>query len=166
MSLRPGDVAVALRLAQSPGERYEPLASALGVSLSAAHRAVRRLEAAGLLLPSGRKANRSALLDFLVHGVRYAFPAHLGAEARGVPTAGGLSEFEGQMPRGSGAVWPSADGRARGPSLVPLYGGAPAAAVRDARLHRALALVDALRVGRARERSAAERMLKSELGLG
>lgn len=166
MSLRPGDLAVALRLAQSPDERYEPLSSALRLSLSAAHRAVRRLEVAGLLLPGGRRANRSALFEFLVHGVRYAFPGQLGPETRGVPTAGGLPEFEGEMPRGSEAVWPSGEGKARGPSLVPLYQGAPAAALRDARLHRTLALVDALRVGRARERRIAERLLRSELGLG
>jgi hypothetical protein len=61
---------------------------------------VRRLEAAGLLLPTDRHPNKSALLEFLVHGVRYAFPAQLGAEIRGVPTAGGLPEFRGEMPAG------------------------------------------------------------------
>jgi hypothetical protein len=166
MSLRPGDLAVALRLALSPGDRYEVLSTALRVSLSVAHRAVRRLEAAGLLLPAERRANRAALLEFLVHGVRYAFPAQLGPETRGVPTAGGLPEFRGEMPEGSGAVWPSLEGRARGPSLVPLYENAPSAAQHDARLHRALALVDALRVSQARERRVAERLLRRELGIG
>ena len=164
-SLRPGDIAVALELVLQPGERYENLSQALRLSLSAAHRAVGRLEAASLLLPRDRHPNKSALLEFLTHGVRYAFPATLGAETRGVPTAGGLPEFSGEMPAGSGAVWPSADGTARGPSVVPLYEGAAAAALADARLHRLLALVDAIRIGPARERRIAERLLRSDMGI-
>lgn len=164
-SLRPGDIAVALELVLRPGERYEGLSRALRLSLSAAHRAVRRLEVAGLLLPRDRHPNRSALLEFLVHGARYAFPARLGPDTRGVPTAGGLPEFREEMPSASGAVWPFLDGTARGPSLDPLYDGAAAAAMEDPRLHRLLALVDALRIGAARERRIAERLLRSELGL-
>jgi hypothetical protein len=164
-TLRPGDIAVALELVLRPGERYENLSQALRLSLSAAHRAVRRLEAAELLLPRDRHPNKSALLEFLTHGVRYSFPAMLGAETRGVPTAGGLPEFRGEMPSGSGAVWPSVDGTVRGPSIVPLYEGAAAAALANARLHRLLALVDALRIGPARERSIAERLLRVDLGI-
>lgn len=148
-----------------PGERYEGLSRALRLSLSAAHRAVGRLEVAGLLLPRDRHPNRSALLEFLTHGVRYAFPAHLGPETKGVPTAGGVPELRREMPAGSGAVWPSVDGTARGPSVVPLYAGAAAAALADARLHRLLALVDALRIGPARERRIAERLLRADLGI-
>jgi len=164
-ALKPGDIAVALELVLRPGERYEDLSRALRLSLSAAHRAVRRLEAAELLLPTDRHPNKSALLEFLVHGARYAFPAQVGAEVRGVPTAGGLPEFRGEMPAGSVAVWPSVDGTVRGPSIVPLYEGAAAAALADARLHRLLALVDALRIGQARERRIAERLLRSDLGI-
>lgn len=163
--LRPGDIPVALRLVLHPGELYEDLARALRLSLSAAHRAVRRLEAARLLLPGDRNPNRPALLEFLVHGVRYAFPAEAGAEVRGVPTAGALPEFKGEMPSGSNAVWPSLEGSARGPGLAPLYEGAPAAALADPRLHRLLALVDALRIGQARERRIAERLLRQDLEL-
>ena len=77
-SLRPVDLGVALRLEHQPDELYEDLAAALGLSLSAAHRSVRRLQLSGLLLPSARRVNRAALLEFLVSGVRYAFPASLG----------------------------------------------------------------------------------------
>jgi hypothetical protein len=164
-SLRPGDLVVALRLSLYPNELYEQLADALVLSLSAAHRAVNRLLQSGLLLPNGRQANKSALREFLVHGVRYAFPAQLGAETRGVPTAAALADFKDQLPADSGAVWPSIEGKQRGASLTPLHEAVPSAALRDHRLHRLLALTDALRMGQARERRIAEQLLLGDLGL-
>ena len=163
-SLRPGDIVVALRLALCPGDRYEVLADALGISLSVAHRAVRRLEDARLLILGERKPVRVALLEFLAHGVPYAFPARLGPESRGVPTAGALADFQVELSAENGAVWPHLKGSVRGPSLLPLHPGAPMAALRDHRLHRTLALADALRIGQARERRAAKRLLADELG--
>ena len=162
-SLRSADLGVALRLEHRPEEHYQDLAGALGLSLSASHRSVQRLELSGLLLPGARRVNRSALLEFLVHGVRYAFPPSLGPEVRGVPTAGALPALRGHLPEGLDAVWPSAEGKSRGPALAPLYAGAPAAALRDERLHRLLALVDVLRIGQSRERAIAERMLRGLL---
>ena len=163
LSLRPGDIVVALRLVLSPGDRYDTLAEALGMSLSAAHRAVRRLEDARMLILGERKPVRMALLEFLVHGVPYAFPAQLGPESRGVPTAGALADFQPELPAENGAVWPHLKGAVRGPSLVPLHAGVPTAALRDHRLHRTLALADALRIGQARERRVAKRLLADEL---
>jgi hypothetical protein len=161
-SLKPGDLVVALRLALYPNELYERLADALTLSLSAAHRAVSRLLQSGLLLPNERRANKSALGEFLVHGVPYAFPAQLGPETRGVPTAASLPDFAADLPSESGAVWPSIEGVVRGPSLTPLHDGVPGAALRDHRLHRLLALTDALRLGGARERRIAEQLLVAD----
>lgn len=161
--LRAADLGVALRLEHRPDEHYEDLAGALGLSLSASHRSVRRLQSSGLLLPGARRVNRSALIEFLVHGARYAFPPSLGPEVRGVPTAGALPALRAHLPEGLGAVWPSADGTSRGPALAPLYAGAPAAALHDERLHRLLALVDVLRIGQARERGIAGTMLRNLL---
>jgi hypothetical protein len=154
---------VALRLALCPGDRYEALADGLGMSLSATHRAVRRLEQAGLLVLGERKANRSAMVEFLAHGARYAFPAQLGPETRGVPTAGALEDFRDELPADTGAVWPHVSGEKRGPALRPLHAGVPEAAIKDHRLHRVLALTDALRIGQARERTAAKRLLQAEM---
>jgi len=161
--LRAADLGVALRLEHQPDEHYEDLGRALGLSLSASHRSVQRLQVSRLLLPGSRRVNRSALLEFLVHGARYAFPPSLGAEVRGVPTAGSLPSVGEQLPEGLNAVWPSAEGRVRGPGLVPLYSGAPVAALHDERLHRLLALVDVMRIGQARDRKSAEAMLRNML---
>ncbi len=166
--LRAQDLAVAVRLAQQPEERYEQLADVLGLSLSATHRAVQRLRRAGLLLPDKRKVNRSALLEFLRHGARYVFPPIRGPVVRGVPTAWSVPGLMEQLSSSSSSVsvvWPDPDGKVRGESIMPLYDGAAAAGRRDNRLYRVLALVDALRVGRARERRVASELLEKELAV-
>ena len=163
LTLRPSDVAVAIRLAQTPSARYGVLAEDLKLGLAEVHRGVRRLERAGLLLPSERRVNSQALLEFLAHGVRYAFPPLLGPEARGIPTAAAAPDLVGKLPKGPVVVWPSTEGRTRGESLVPLYEAAPSAALRNRQLYRALALVDALRIGQVRERRIAQDLFSREL---
>lgn len=86
MQLSPQDMVVSLKLALQPGLTFQKLADALGLSVSAVHRSVTRAKAAGLLL-ADRQPNRSALLEFVLHGARYAFPAVRGGMTRGMPTA-------------------------------------------------------------------------------
>jgi len=60
-------------------------------------------------------------------------------------------------------VWPYAEGAIRGEEFEPLYPSVPFAAQRDPKLYELLALVDAIRDGRARERSLAAKELESRL---
>ncbi|HEX8656216.1 MAG TPA: hypothetical protein VF690_01705, partial [Hymenobacter sp.] len=60
-------------------------------------------------------------------------------------------------------VWPTATGEVWGAAVEPLYPGAVAAAQQDARLHELLALVDALRLSRPRERHVAAQLLEEFL---
>ena len=60
-------------------------------------------------------------------------------------------------------MWAHPQGSARGPSVSPIYRTAPAAALRDPDLHRLLALLDALRMGRVRERELAGKLLSDAL---
>ncbi|MFQ5690375.1 MAG: hypothetical protein ACE5HQ_08905 [Gemmatimonadota bacterium] len=163
-ALRPIDIVVALRLALVPNERYESLGRVLGISLSTAHEAVRRLTQAGLLRPGSREANAGALLEFLSHGLRYAFFAELGPEARGVPTAHSAPPLDQEIVSDDTYVWPAARGPIRGTTLLPLYKGATHLVDGAPRLYRALALADAVRVGRARERKLAIEHLEQLLG--
>jgi hypothetical protein len=158
-TLRPSDVAVAIQLARRPGAHYKDLARVLQLGVAEVHRGVRRLERARLAEVGERRVNRQALLEFLVHGVRYTFPAVLGPESPGIPTATAAPTLAEKIPGGPAAVWPDAEGKARGVSLVPLYGAAPHAALEDEHLHRALALVDVLRLGELRERRLAQGLL-------
>lgn len=163
MTLRPQDVLVTLKLL-SPGapREYARLAESLSMSGSEVHAGIKRAMAAGLVAPD-RVVNRTALLEFLVHGVKYAFASERGRVTRGMPTAHGALQLSALIASGGEAppVWPDARGTARGEALKPLYRSAPQAARRDAHLYALLSLVDAVRDGRARERSLAVAKLKA-----
>ena len=60
-------------------------------------------------------------------------------------------------------VWPHPNGTSRGEGLVPLYRSVPDAALRDPTLYEWLALIDAVRSGRARERQLAVAEIESRL---
>jgi hypothetical protein len=108
---------------------------------------------------------REHLIEFLVHGVKYAYPCELGGKTRGLPTAFGappLNEHvttEETLP----PVWPYSEGTVAGMSMSPLYRSVPQAANRDARLYRLLVLVDGLRSGRVREQRIAGTLLEESL---
>lgn len=166
MNLRPQDLLVTLRVALAGAEpwTYPALAAALGMSLSEVHGAVRRATAAGLLR-ADRQVNRAALLEFMLHGARYAFAPERGRMTRGLPTAHGappLDELVGTTDEPP-PVWPDPEGTVRGESFEPLYRSVPRAARKDAQLYRALCLLDALRGGRARDRALAEKHLRELL---
>ena len=161
--LRAHDVAVALQLCLEPGLAYRPLADAVGLSQGETHNAVQRLVAARLVRGDTRAVNRGALLDFLTGGVPYAYATSIGAETRGVPTSHAAPPLKADFPNADAMVWPSADGKVRGAAVEPLYPAAPATARRNPALYELLALVDALRVGRARERQRARTFLRERL---
>ena len=80
-------------------------------------------------------------------------------------TAAAAPGLAGKITAGVAVVWPYRDGKARGRSLLPLYRGAPAAALADGWLHRSLALVDVLRVGQLQERRQARALLDEDLAV-
>src|SRR5687767_10937991 len=114
---------------------------------------------------SGRPVLPS-LLEFLVHGVRYAYPPDRGALTAGMPTGYAAPPLDKVIvqPDEPPPVWPYAQGMVRGYSFAPLYPSVPAAAARDPKLYELLALVDAIRDGRARERDLAAKELALRLG--
>ncbi len=159
------DIIIALKLTFVSEElSYAKLGEQLGLSASQVHTAVRRSEVAGLLLPGARKVNRGALIEFLVHGLKYVFPVKRGPVVRGMPTAHSAPPLNTTIVGdGSALVWPDSKGVVRGESIEPLHKIVPMAAKRDNALYESLALVDAIRVGRARERKLAIKKLEAML---
>lgn len=167
--LKPHDLVVALKLCLDRTATYGTAARDLHLSISEVHGAVARGVRAGLLHGAEERAPLrahrpivAALQEFLDHGVQYAFPAVLGSLTRGVPTAHAASPLLERISDSSGdppPVWPDPTGKVRGMALCPLYPGAPAAAATDERLRQLLVLIDALRVGRARERELARELI-------
>ena len=162
-ALKPHDIAVALRLAEMPEASYAALAADLSMSPSTAHQSVERLQAAGLLRPDSRHANRHSLIEFLEHGVRYSFPVRLERHARGVPTAYSGPPLANEILSDEAIVWPDANGNAFGQSMAPLYPNATKLPDTCPSVYELLTLVDAIRMGRSRERSMAVEKMKERL---
>lgn len=176
MNLRPQDFLVALKLVALSDQHwtYARLAHDLGLSASEAHGAVQRGMAASLLvdasvarsqrspdpstgkrsnLDSAAIVNRHNLVEFALYGAKYAFTAEILPIGPGVPTSHAAPAFKGVFADGHEAlVWPDPQGTVRGQGVLPLHPCVPGAALRDPVLYELLALFDALRVGRARER--------------
>lgn len=170
MELKPQDLLVLLKVAANPSQpwTYAALGEALSMSASETHASVKRAVAAGLAVAPARgkwSPVRASLLEFILHGVRYVWPATLGPVKRGVPTAFGAEPLASKLSvtAGEAPVWAHPAGNAKGPTLSPLYRTAPQAALADPALHRLLALLDALRTGRARERALAAELIEAEL---
>ena len=143
---------------------YADLGHALDISPSQAHSAVRRAAEAGLLNIETREVNRRALAEFLVHGLKYIFPAKRGGIARGMSTAHSAPPLRDSIAdTGEPLVWPDSEGEVRGESLIPIHRSVPSAARRDPRLYESLVLIDAIRAGRARERKIASKKLEEML---
>ena len=169
MRLKPQDVLLALRLAVRPGRAPQAeIANAIGISASEVNHGLKRLAGAHLYSSRNDRVIRAALVEFLVFGLRYAFPAQLGLFGDGMPTAHSASPLVHRLAasKRDGAVWAteiSAVPRVHGHVVDPIYKSAPAAAAKDPALYEMLALVDALRVGRAREREIAKEELTERL---
>jgi hypothetical protein len=89
--LRPLDIVVMLKLSLENSERppYLRLANELHLYPSEVYASVKRARASHLVQGPelGDRLNRSSLLEFLLHGIRYAFPAEIGSPTRGIPTS-------------------------------------------------------------------------------
>ena len=168
VALAPADVLVAMKLVVHPERAgsVRQLGEELGMSKSAVAYSLNRLIALDLVKGEGgaRRINKLALRDFLENGVRWIAPAKLGDFELGLPTAHSADvlaqNFVGDA---DPFVMPLAHGPMRGRAVSPLHPLAPKAAARDERLHRLLAGVDALRIGRARDRQVAAKELRSWL---
>ncbi len=155
--LKPLDVVVGLKAHLWPGAdawSYERLAASLGISASQAHMSLKRLERAGLYRAGDRSLRTHAFTLFATHGIPFVFPVAPGDMAVGLPTAHAAPPLCHELDYAEAYVWPGA-GDVPGRSVVPLHRVAPQAAAADPRLHEALALIDTLRVGRARDRALA-----------
>lgn len=163
---RPFDIAVALRLLQ-PTSTLAVLAHDVAAAPSQVHAALKRLDFAGLLKPNARAANPRALLDFLVGGARYAFPAQRGPLRDGVPTAYSAAPLNATVDAVDAVVWPMPGHprTIRGFSVVPLFRRAPLLVERSPETYRLLTIVDALRLGDPRLRPHARRALETALGV-
>lgn len=167
LSLKPQDVYLALKLVADSRRQWRmiDLAQELGISQSEVSQGLERLRVSRLIDGEKKAVLGNNLYEFLIHGLKYAFPPVFGPVERGVPTAHSAPPIS-RLIRGSKQatlVWPWSDGKSRGEVLLPLYPSVPGAVMKDSSLYELLALVDAIRVGRAREQKIASRELSKAI---
>ena len=111
------------------------------------------------------RTNTRALLGFLMHGLKYVYPARAGALVRGIPTAHAAPVLAGRLLSAGEHihVWEDANGSVLGQRVEPLHKGVPHAVRRDAALYAMLALADAVRLGHERESALAGKLLAAYL---
>jgi hypothetical protein len=161
--LKGEDIVVLLKLVDvTPDWTVRTIAEETSIARSVVHRAIKRLGTAGLLNERLRRVNISQSEEFLLHGLRYVFPAKLEGQTLGVPTAWAaqpLSSHIVSAPDELPPVWPDAMSAQRGLALPPLHGSVVEAARRDPALGERLALVDAIRIGGQRVKGVAAELL-------
>jgi hypothetical protein len=170
-SLKPQDVVVCLKIHLRTGTKtIQNLSQELFISAGEVHGALKRAEASRLLIAESRNQRviPAAFTEFIIHGLKYAFPALTGPAVRGMPTGiTAVPEFNSQFAPTDALpyVWPHPEGRMTGIGLAPLFHSVPKAAAADKKMYKALALIDAIREGAAREREFATRELRVMLAI-
>lgn len=183
--LKPQDIVILLKLLSTmtlsalQSEEFLPqnrLAVLLCMSASEVNAGIKRLVLSGLLRPvvtdhpKNRivfKPNKKACEECLISAVKYFFPVQLGAYTRGIATSYAAPILEQYLVLGDDPipVWPYGNGDRRGFAFEPLYSSVPKSLAQfpDQLFYELLVLVDAIRGGRARERSIAIQLLKEKL---
>jgi hypothetical protein len=167
MSIKSQDILIVLKLV-ALGERrwsYPSLAKDLSLSPSGVYEGTNRAIESGLLDPATKRPRKKALEEFLIHAVKYFFPPKRGGLTRGIPTSHAAPPLNSEIVQSTEhpPVWPYAKGTVRGYEFSPLHESVPMAAQKDHKLYELLALLDAIRGGRAREASIAAKEIKDRL---
>lgn len=151
------------------GYSVRALAAETGISKSQISLSLNRCIDVGLVRKDRKtgvpRANASALFYFIVHGLRYVFPARPGEITRGIATTFAAPVLKGQIYSAGELllVWPDPRGNSKGQAVVPLFKTAVYAVRRDKQLYAMLALVDAIRLGHPRESKVAADQLSQYL---
>ena len=106
-----------------------------------------------------------ALFDFIVHGLKYVFPAKPGEITRGIATSFAAPVLNQKLMSAGELimVWPDAKEKTKGQAIEPLFKSVAYAVNRDPEIYALLALVDAIRIGQPREANLAADLLKKRL---
>jgi DNA-binding MarR family transcriptional regulator len=156
--MRPQDIAILLKIVSKGDKNWQnkDLAAELFISPSEVSDSLNRSGVAGLLdSKKKKKVYRNALIEFIEHGLHYVFPVLPGTMVNGIYTAHSHPFMHAHFQSELNYVWSDPRGDVRGLSIEPLYKKQISAAKIDPTLYLMLALIDVIRVGRARERKIA-----------
>lgn len=163
--MRPQDILILLKILSFKDKefRLKDLSTLLAISPSEVTESVNRSLIAGLIAADKRTVMRKALLEFLIHGLAYVFPQKPGFLVAGMPTAHSAEPLSKEFKSNELYVWPDRKGHVRGQAIEPFHPGQINAAKEDKKLYELLALTDAMRVGKIREKKMAEIELRKRI---
>lgn len=103
--------------------------------------------------------------NFIVHGLKYVFPAEVSMMERGIPTSFASPALREHVESAGNLIyiWPDPRGKSIGQSVKPLFTSVPFAVKQDRDLYELLALADAIRLGNAREAKLATTQLEERI---
>ncbi len=149
------DIVVLITLLFEEGDwTIAKIAGVLGLSDSQVHASLKRAEKAGLYSGRTKLPMITPLEEFLVHSLKYVFPAELGRPERGVPTSHSAPPLNQIFESEEMVVWPDGESSQRGIGLTPIHKSVLSAVKYHPKIYKIFALVDAIRIGKARERAA------------
>ncbi len=155
--MRPQDIVILLKILCYGSENWynKDLANELFLSGAEVSNALQRSALSGLIDSDRKRVRVQTVHEFLIYGLPYVFPEQPGSITRGIPTAHSHPFMKEKFISEQQYVWADGESDERGLSVRPLYAGAVNAAKKDQKLYLMLALVDVLRMGRAREKKIA-----------
>ena len=142
------------------------LAALTGVGKTEVNTSVNRSIDVGLAKVRNAKGlvavNKKSLFEFIYYGLKFVFPVKPAALTRGVPTSFAAPVLNKKLFSAGDTmpVWPDAKAKTMGQAVTPLYRTVTSTIADDDKLYSYLALVDAIRIGNARERGVASRELQ------
>lgn len=161
--MRPHDVVVLLKiLSLEENWMNKDLADTLFISESEISESLNRSKIARLISNDKRRVYKVAFFEMIVHGLKYFFPVQVGARAVGITTGHSSPILKDHFifEEKDQYVWATQYGQIEGYAIKPFYPNQPVAALHDQLLYDKLALIDAIRVGRTRERNKAVELLE------
>ncbi len=163
--MRPQDIAILMKIASKGNEKWymKDLAIELQISSSEISESINRSVIGGLIGSDKKTLNRLALIDFLKSGLCYVFPQLPGPITRGIGTAISAPPLSEHFTSIDKFVWPFGRGNMRGQAIEPLHPKTPEACLRDAKYYELMTLIDAIRVGKAREKNLAIDFLRARI---
>lgn len=152
--MRPQDIVILLKIVVLGNKewQFQDLSRSLYISGAEVSESLHRSCFAGLVDNTRKKVQLVSLSEFLKFGFPYVFPQSPGPLTRGMVTAHSHPLLKNHIISSATYVWPDFEGADYGQAIEPLYPNQVKAAKDDPKLYDALAMLDAIRVGKVREK--------------
>lgn len=120
--LKPQDIVVLGKLVTDEvWPTQKEIANALELSQSEISHSLKTLEQVGLINISQKRINKLAVLEFIVHAIKFFYPSEKQGIGRGIKVGPSYSYFSKRVHSDEfDYVWPDPDGEAKGVIVSPL----------------------------------------------